>query len=154
MNANKIISYIVSSVASVFEISYTPIFLEGEIPDPLTMSTTDNEKEFELRLTEFNFNTFTKNNHGVTFDIDMLVKMRLSLTSPYEIKAVLGQLVSTFSDVFTIKRYGEEVDDDETVIGCLNLLTPIEAVDLGQVDDTVNLVFGRVTANYRLDWSE
>lgn len=149
MNADEMIAFITSSVGSVVEALYTPLFMEGEIPDPLNFGSTEN-KEFELRLPEFKFQTLSKNNYRVTFPVDILIKVRISPTSPYEIKNYLGQLTTTLSSNIPIKRYG----DDDSLIDCAQLISEIDVADLGQIEPKVNMVFGRVSATYKLEWSE
>lgn len=151
MNADQMIAYISSSVASVFEASHTPLFTEGEIDDPFALSE---DVEYELRITNYKFSTSTKNNHSVVFNIDLLIKSRIDPENPYAIKSLLGAAVSTFAGVFTIRRYGTDPGDDESIIDCLKRVSDIDADDLGQVDSKVNIVFGQVSANYSLTWSE
>lgn len=152
MNANKIIAYINSSVASVVEASHTPLFKEGEIADPFRDINED--AEYELRIGEFEFHTGSANDHRVTFEVDILVKARIIPATPYNIEYYLGQVVTTLSGNIPIRKYGQDVEDDESVIDCLKRNSIIRAINLGQVKEDVHIVFGQVNTTYSLTWSE
>jgi hypothetical protein len=94
-------------------------FVEGFTRD------TDSLKDyFEVRFDGPDWRETSKNKwHGV-IEVNVLVVAKVDLEDTYRINRLSGRVSDLFHDCLIVRRWGEGPQDDQTLLGHLNLRQP------------------------------
>jgi len=132
------------------------MYLEGVTP-------RDTEKIdhgfFELRLDGPYFTQVSNNYWTCYVEINVLIQEPLTNKDGrqvYQIDANAGKIAAAFTDII-IKKFGNEVGDDDSVVGCLHVLQDvrdrqrIQINHFGQIEPKVRITQATVEAHYNME---
>ena len=125
------------------------LHIEGQYRD------TRSEQDFiELRLNGPEFTELSKNYWRIRVRVNVLVQSVKNETNFHRIHTNVGIVVKAF-DTINIKKYGDGVDDDDSLLGCLKLVQepgdePVAVHHFGQVDPSTQLVQAAVEGLYEM----
>jgi len=155
MNANWP-RWIFASVSKHLNAAVTtafPMYIEGQ-----NRNTRDLQNFFEFRMDGPTFKSLTKGSYEAYIEVNLLVQAVLNDKDYHKIHNYVG-LCATYLDgtlpIF-IYKLGDGVSDDQSFIGCLDLLSGsggerLVVAHFGIVDPKTRLVQASVEAHYRID---
>ena len=150
-NANWV-RWIVSSIQQYFETNKQGIelFFEG------TPRETKDEKDFaEVRIDGPHITEISKNYFLLKVDVNILVQSTMDEEDFHRIHTNVGKLVSVMTNI-PIYKYGDGVDDDDSLLGCLRLVQdaqgrePILVARLGQIEPTTPIEQVDIEGHYKM----
>lgn len=121
-------------------IDIVPIEVTGD------MRNQDNEKYAELRIDGPTFKRRPGNRIYAEIEVNFLITIKLDFNeSDYFLQKVQGQIYQVAEKDLLIYKYGAEVGDDESFIGCMSI------VPLTRTDRAIRISnFGEVEADKRI----
>jgi hypothetical protein len=127
------------------------LFVEG------TPRNTRTLKDFmELRIDGPSFTEISKNYWLAVLDINIFVQSTQDETNFHRIYTNIGTVSSILTDML-IYKYGSGVDDDDSLLGCLQLVQdaqgrkPIQVAFLGKIKPEVPIVQAIVEGNFKMN---
>jgi len=105
------------------------LYLEGDERD------TNKERAWaELRVDGPFFTNPCKGLHYIDVEINVLVQAHMDLEDLYAGLRIAGFFTSLFTNAITVRKYGDGVNDDDTLLGCLIARTDRshDTIDLSQ----------------------
>lgn len=143
--------WIVASVSQHFEDRRQgiPMFIEGQIRD-----TKGLKDFFELRIDGPYYTELSKGFWRVYIEINVLIQSAQDKTDRYRIYKTAGVVAAAFEQIISIFKYGDEVGDDDSLVGCMKLLGDREAREriqishFGQVESETGIFQSTVEAHY------
>ena len=143
--------WIISSVSQHFEGRRQGIFMfiEGQLRD-----TSDLKDFFELRVDGPYYTELSKGFWRVYIEINVLIQSAQDKEDRFRIYKTAGVVAAAFEQVISIFKYGDEVGDDNSLVGCMKLLGDKEAREriqishFGQVGPETGISQSTVEAHY------
>ena len=124
-----------------------PLFLEGD-----KRSTNEKQAYAELRMDGPFFKKLTAIEWNVYIEVNVLVQTIRKREKLYTNSTNSGIIAEAFTDHIDIYRYGGELVDDESFVGCLNLnmdgKRPLTIRDVGESRPTEPLNQTQVEGHY------
>jgi len=144
--------WIFASVSKHFDANKDtlPLFIEGQYRN------TRSEKDFlELRVDGPYFTEFSKGYWRAFIEINVLVQSAMDDSNFHRIHEDVGIAAAAFSTIHVYK-YGNGVDDDGTLLGCLKLVADhrgkerIQINHFGQIGPSEGLMQACVEGHYEM----
>lgn len=114
---------------------------------------SDEEKWIEFRMDGPAVTEYSRNYYQLDVEINILWSVHMNSQDFHETKKLSGALVEAMTNI-CIYKYGDGVDDDDSLLGSLVLRQdkyhPIRVNEFGQVRADTHLVQGAVEASYRM----
>lgn len=120
---------------------------------------TQKEKDlFELRIDGPFYEEESAGCYNITVEINVLVQSVIDRTDFQKIKRLCGIVVAAFTSTIPVYKYGDQSDDDDTLLGCLNLATNrrerVEIHNFGRVSPEKAIQQSTVEGHYRMSLKE
>lgn len=122
------------------------LYIEGHV------RLKDPQTGFELRINGPDIKEYSKGYNKVSLEINVLIRTLRDSKDQYSHEKAVGIVVKAFTNTITIYKYGNGVDDDSTMLGCIALqVNPgIKVTNFGLVQPQSNLEFTTVEALYEM----
>lgn len=143
--------WIIASVSKHFEDRRQGLsmFIEGQIRDTRSL------KDFmELRIDGPNLTELSKGFWQAYIEINVLVQAAQDDADYHRIYKNVGIVTVAFTNTIQIFRFGDGVDDDDSLVGCVNLLGDkesrerIQTSHFGQVEPETGIFQSSVEGHY------
>ncbi len=127
------------------------LFIEGGDRD-----TSGNQNFAELRVDGPFLRENSKNCWDLTVEINVLIQGVLDKDDLYKIEEPIGIMCAAFHRNITVYKYGEGNEDDQSILGCLQILVNDSEGDgimvsrFGQIEADTNIEQATVEAHYRM----
>ena len=149
--------WIVASVSQHFEDRRQGIFMfiEGQL-----RRTSDLKDFIELRIDGPHYTELSKGFWRVYIEINVLIQSAQDKIDRYRIYKSAGVVASAFEQTISIFKFGDEVGDDDSLVGCLKLLGDKEARErvqishFGQIEPETGIFQSTVEAHYVVELHE
>lgn len=138
--------WILASVASHFNAGRGtyPMYLEGQKRD-----TNSLQDWFELRMNGPDISEMSKNYFRFDILINTEIMSAYNDRDMFRVIKFSGALAKLFTNKITIRKYGDEITDDRSVVvGCLQLNGDIKIIHYGRVKPEVDMNVSQVEASY------
>jgi hypothetical protein len=129
----------------------TECFIEGFARD------TDRLQDyFEIRFDGPNIRETTKDKWHLVFEVNVLVVAKIDPSDVYRINRLTGRVQQLFNECIIVRRWGEGPQDDQTVLGYLNLRQPkfanekVQVSHFGQINPTTDILQASVEGHYEI----
>lgn len=123
------------------------LFVEGDDRD-----TALREKFCEFRMDGPRIRPVGRRRWEIFVPVNILVQTSMNDTNVYQHQTNIGIAQSGFARTISIYKYGNGVDDDQSLLVCLSLMgdknNPLKTNNFGQVDTTVRLQQATVEGHY------
>ena len=145
--------WIIASIQNYFNVNRQGItlFVEG------TPRDTREEKDFmELRIDGPHYTELSKDYWLLKLDVNILFQSTQDEHDFHRIHKNMGKILTIFTDI-PIYKYGDGVDDDDSLLGCLQLIQdaqgrePILAPLLGQIKPEVPIMQGMIEGHFKMN---
>jgi len=137
--------------ADAMEVAKIPLFIEGQYRD------TDELKEFvELRMQGPTYRQISKGCWWLRVEINILIQFTMNDKDYHRPHQMVGIVAAAFKDAIIAYKKGKGPDDDQTVLGCLQLLQDsrsrefLETHQFGQIDKKTNIIQAAVEGHYKM----
>lgn len=116
--------------------------------------TSDLKDFFELRVDGPYYTELSKGFWRVYIEINVLIQSAQDKIDRFRIYKTAGVVAAAFERIISIFKYGDEVGDDDSLVGCLKLLGDKEAREriqishFGQVEPQTGISQSTVEAHY------
>lgn len=127
-----------------------PLFIEGMHRDKIT-----EQNQFELRIDGPYIIEECHNLFFYDYEINILVSSLINDTDLYQLHRMLGIVTAAFTDI-EVYRFGNGVEDNQSLLGCLQLKQSsgirekVQVSIFGQIEPDVKLQQATVEGHYRL----
>ena len=147
--------WIFASIAKHFETTVPALFLYVE---GAPRKTNDQEDFFEVRVDGPFYTQRTRGEWYVRVEINCLLSTTLGDKKNYQTHRVnAGLVVAGFTHVITVLKYGPDVEDDESQLGCLQIDNADDKIitsHFGQIEPDVELQQATIEAHYEMDLTQ
>jgi hypothetical protein len=132
-----------------------PLFFENTGPKTLLDAAGNPTKTYgEFRLEGPYFRQVNAVEQQYDIVINILVHTGINVTDSDEIERALGSFASIYQSVIPVYRYGNGIGDDQTFVGCLQLLVTkgdeVKVSRFGQANPDTRLAQASIDGNYRM----
>lgn len=128
-----------------------PLFIEGQ------HRATRLEKDlFELRMDGPNLREVSKDCWILDIEFNILVQSTMSDSNYHRIHQSVGIAAAAFEPAISVFKFGNGIEDDQSFVGCLQLLQNRESRDyveinhFGQIDVQTKLMQASVEGHYKM----
>jgi hypothetical protein len=125
-----------------------PLFVEGDDRDTALL-----QKFSEFRMDGPRIREQSKGYWEVYVPVNILIQTSMNDKDAHLHRKQMGIAASGFARTISIFKYGNGVDDDQTLLLCMTLMgdksNPLQVKDFGQVDTTVRLQQATVEGHYK-----
>lgn len=131
--------------SDAMQVESIPLFIEGQHRD-----TRDPQVFVELRINGPVFTEVSRNLYKVTVDVNLLLQYKMDDFDAHGMLRSEGNVLQYVTD-FAIYRFGDGVDDDGSLLGCLTLMPfpdGIHVFQIGQIDKDLKLLQASIDASY------
>jgi len=128
-----------------------PLFIEGQ-----HRATRKLKDFFELRMDGPTLREVSKGCWILRVEINILVQSTMDDTNYHRIHQSVGVAAAAFEKAISVFKFGNNPQDDQTFVGCLQLLQSRETRDyieinhFGQIDPQTKLVQSSVEGHYKM----
>ena len=144
--------WIISSIIEHFRLRRQglPFFVEGTHRDDIK-----DADGIELRIDGPNITEENKNYFYLDCEINILISSIINDINFYRIHEDVGIVSAAFTDIQVFK-YGEGIDDDQSLLGCMKLKQSsgdkdkIQVNHFGQISPEIKLLQATIEGHYRL----
>lgn len=116
------------------------------------------QKYAELRIDGPNFYLVQKGLWHISCEVNILITSQASDANLYTYSTMCGHFASSFYDTISVLKYGSEVGDDQSYVGCLKLKyskdEKLEVHHFGIIDPATNLQQGSIEGHYIMEFQE
>ena len=120
------------------------VFTEGSERD------TDKDKEYvEIRMDGPIARPQVNNQYELEVTPNILVTT-VGVKDTYKHRRVMGKVLAAFTNGIPVKRYGNGDQDDDSLLGCLQLKSEVRGNYFGQIDTVLKIEQSTVDAEYTL----
>lgn len=144
--------WIFASLAKHFEDAKGDIahyFVQG-----VTRVESEDIERLEFRWTGLNYDEQTEKSYHLEFTVGLLLTAPFSGKNNYRMQELTGRMSNAFRSTITIKKYGNAVGDDASVIGCLQLKGKVRVHDWGQINSEIKVTQSSVESDLTIDLQE
>ena len=126
------------------------VFVEGQ-----ERRTNQKSDWCELRVDGPWLRQYTRTDLGVYTEVNSLISTFIDDTNVAKEATNIGLVLAAFTDL-TIYKYGSEVADDGSVVGCMQLLPTddirerLEIARFGQIEPEYNLLQSTIEGHYKM----
>lgn len=144
--------WIFATVSKHFADALTPLFIEGQHRD-----TRELKDFFEMRLDGPTLREVSKGYWILRIEINILVQSAMDDKNYHRIHQSVGNAAAAFDAVINVYKYGNNIQDDQSFVGCLRLLQNRETRDyleinhFGQIDKKTKLMQATVEGHYQME---
>ena len=127
------------------------LFIEGQHRD-----TRDKKDFLELRMDGPYITEISHNYFRIYIEVNVLVQSTKDQDSYHRIHANVGIAAAAFWNGIKVFRYGNGIDDDDSYLGCLQLVTDargkerIQISHFGQIEPKTRLMQSTVEGHYEM----
>ena len=128
-----------------------PFFIEGQ-----WRNTRSEDEFFELRVDGPGIAEISNNYFRLYNEINILVQVAQNATDNHRIYRRIGEVHVAFTNII-VKKYGGGIDDDESVLGCMNLIVHaqgdkenINTAHFGKVNKSLPILQATVEGHYEM----
>ncbi len=127
------------------------IYVEGQHRD-----TKDNKDFFEIRVDGPYFTEYSKGYWRCYTEVNILVQSAMDNVNFHRIHTNVGIVAAAFTNAIPVYKYGSGDDDDDTLLGCMQLVSDyrgkerIQINHFGIIDKNVNLMQASVEGHYEI----
>lgn len=100
-------------------------------------SATQANDRYELRFNGPNISQKTRNEYRLGYTINLLIVSSSNELDIYQMERYKGLGANAFSVSIPVYKYGPDPDDDQSMVGCLNLKSDLTIRDFGYGTETV-----------------
>lgn len=120
------------------------VFTEGSERD------TQTDKEYiEVRLDGPNVKPQPNGQYELEVTPNIMITTA-SVKDTYKHRRVMGKVLAAFENSIEIKKYGNGIDDDDSLLGCLQLKGQVRGNYFGQIDTVLRLEQATVDAEFTI----
>lgn len=129
-----------------------PLFVEGQHRD----DTQDKATLFELRIDGPNYTEVSKDCWRIDIEVNILVQAAMDNEDFHTIRKLCGIASAMFINNLPIFKFGDGVDDDDSLLSCMKLLQDVKGREriqtshFGQIDPSVKVQQSTVEGHYRM----
>ncbi|RLF64637.1 MAG: hypothetical protein DRN30_05245 [Thermoplasmata archaeon] len=139
---------------SIYVAHAVPLFIEGQL------RATSEEKDFtELRVDGPYLSETSKQYWRTYIEVNIAVQSVMDDQDYHRIHNTVGVVVFAFTSI-RVYKYGDGLTDDQSLVGCLKLITDARGKDriqvshFGQLDPDKRLLQATVEAHYEMFYEE
>ena len=144
--------WIFASVSKHFADALTPLFIEGQHRD-----TREFKDFFEMRVDGPTLREVSKGFWVFRLEINILVQSAMDDKNYHRIHQDVGNAAAAFASAIDVFKKGNSPQDDQSYLGCLQLLQNRETRDFleinhfGQIDVKTMLMQASVEGHYKME---
>jgi hypothetical protein len=125
-----------------------PLYVEGD------ERTTRLDVNFvEVRVDGPDIDELCKNYFLLQCQLNVLINHKMSVTDLYSPERILGQFQTGFTNTVNVFRVGNGPDDDQSFLGCYQLIGPLDTSKFGVVNKDLRVVQLMLEARYKMQLS-
>lgn len=123
----------------------TPVYFEGD------ERTTRLDSNFaEIRLTGPDVWEPAKDCFRLQVIYNILINSKEDTRDLYRPDRLIGQFYGAFKNTITVNRVGNGPDDDQSFLGCYQLISDLDTNQFGIVDRTMRAIQSTIEGTYEL----
>ncbi len=149
------VRWVMASIFKYFDDAKGPYFLHIEGTE---RATKDLDKWAELRVNGPHIFERSKKDWELSCEINVLVSAQANSPNCYDYPTLSGWFAALFASTIHIYKFGSEVGDDQSYVGCLQIQSngneKIQVSHFGVIEPGSNLQQGSVDAHYNMYLSE
>lgn len=131
---------------------------KGDIADYHVQGTirrfNEDVERLEFRATGIDYDEQTDGQYRLSLTVGLLVTVPLDGANNYRIHQLTGRYVKAFESPVIVKKYGAGPDDDQSVLGCMQVKGDIKVHDWGQIAMDVKVTQSSVESDLFIDLQE
>lgn len=143
--------WIKSSIVQHFRTNITGVdlYIEGmERPNEAPVDLV------EVRMDGPEFKELSHEYFRVYVEINLLLQVTINDEDIYHEEDIIGEVCNAFTKNITIRKKGQDSEDDDSVIGCLDLMTRgddgVKVNRFGQIEPNTRLLQSTIEGHYEM----
>lgn len=134
----------------------SPMFVEGQLRNNQTGigQPGDSDNKFEVRIDGPDLRESTHDHFGGIVEVNILAQAVIT-DDAYMLERLLGEALRAMTTRIQIFKYGDGVDDDQTLLVCISRMDQrfheLTVNNFGQIEPQTRLQQGAVEAHYRVE---
>jgi len=133
----------------------TASVIEGQIKSALL----DESDHIEIRLDGPIYSNPSKGSWEAYVEINLLIQSVINETDLHNLERIIGECTIALATIIPIYKYGNGVEDDGSLLGCMKLFSNRKGEDVivsrfGQLRSSIKLIQAMVECHYTMSFND